>query len=710
RMVGAMANVTKLREEAARLAFLRDLSETMSNLREPGALLTAAERMLAEYLHISRCAYAEVAPNGNDFTLWDWSENLPSIAGTYSLSAFGSRTEDALKSGQTLVIRDVEGELGADGEPFRLLGIRSVIACPLIKQGRLAAMVGVYHHEPRDWNVDEVNLIHQVADRMWAEIERARAETALRQNAEQLQTIFDNAEDDAIILMNADRQILAWNRAAEKICGWSAAEAYGRRSDVLFTQEERAAGEPQRKADIAAREGKILSERWYQRRDGSRFWGSGTMTALRHTDGSVRGYLKLFRDATVKRRELVTLEFLQKLTDAVRDLRDPATIIESALSLLGEHLIVDRCAYCEIEEDGETAHILGNWCPRMMSIVGTYQVSSWGSPMAADLRAGRTFIADDIDLRLQPEDGANLVKEIGIHSVVCAPLMKDGRLAGALAIHNAKVREWNDEEIELVEMVADRLWAEIERARAEKDLVALNEELEARVADRTARLEAAIKESEAFNYSISHDLRAPLRSIVATSRILLEDTVGQIDEESRGLLERQAHNASRLGVLIDELLRLSRLGRVEVHRSSIDMTELVEDFVAEMGRAGMTHGCQFEVEAGMRGKGDARLVRLVYSNLLENACKFSPEGGRIWVGHRRRGEDDVFFVRDEGVGFDMAYAHKLFLPFERLVTEAEFPGTGIGLANVERIVRRHGGHVWAESEPGMGATFFFTLS
>ncbi|RYG37888.1 PAS domain S-box protein, partial [bacterium] len=710
RMVGAMTDVTKVREEAARLAFLRDLTETMSNLREPGALLTAAERMLAEYLDVSRCAYAEVDENGNNFTLWDWSRDLPSISGTYALSSFGSRTEDELKAGRTLVIRDVNGELDGDGEPFRLLGIQSLIACPLIKHGRLSAMVGIHNKSPRDWSEDEVNLLHQVADRMWAEIERARAETALRQNAEQLQTIFDNAEDDAIILMDADRRILAWNRAAEKICGWSAAEAYGRRSDVLFTQEERASGEPQRKADAAMRDGKILSERWYQRRDGTRFWGSGTMTALLNSDRSVRGFLKVFRDATVKRRELITLEFLQNLTDAVRDLRDPATIIETALRLLGEHMVVDRCAYCEIEADEETAHILGDWRPHMMSIVGTYAVSSWGTPMADDLKAGRTFIADDIDLRLHPADGADLLKDIGIHAVVCAPLTKSGRLAGALAVHNAAIREWNDEEIELVEMVADRLWAEIERARAEKNLLALNEELEERVTDRTAQLEAAIKESEAFNYSISHDLRAPLRSIVATSRILLEDTEGQIDAESRGLLERQAHNASRLGVLIDELLRLSRLGRVEVHRSDIDMSELVEEFVAEMGRANMTHGCHFEIEPGMQGRGDARLVRLVYSNLLENACKFSPEGGRIWVGHRRRGEDDVFSVRDEGVGFDMAYAHKLFLPFERLVTEAEFPGTGIGLANVDRIIRRHGGHVWAESEPGKGATFFFTLS
>ncbi|RYG18167.1 PAS domain S-box protein, partial [bacterium] len=219
--------------------------------------------------------------------------------------------------------------------------------------------------------------------------------------------------------------------------------------------------------------------------------------------------------------------------------------------------------------------------------------------------------------------------------------------------------------------------------------------LEAMVADRTAELREAVKEAEAFNYSISHDLRTPLRAISSTSQILLEDAGEGLGTYHRELLERQVHNAKRLGLLIDQLLLLSRLGRVEMVRADLDITALAQSVVEEINQAKGIGACEVEVQEGMQAEGDAALVRLVLMNLIENACKFSRGEGSVRV----RQEGGAFSVSDEGVGFDMKYAPKLFLPFERLVRDSDFPGTGIGLANVERIVRRHGGRVWAESEP-----------
>ncbi len=231
-------------------------------------------------------------------------------------------------------------------------------------------------------------------------------------------------------------------------------------------------------------------------------------------------------------------------------------------------------------------------------------------------------------------------------------------------------------------------------------------QLESKVAEATAGLRAAMEEAERFNYSISHDLRTPLRAINATAQMLLEDAGTDLSEFHRELLERQAFNANRLGLLIDQLLRLSRLGRAEVHRAPLDVTALARAVAEEIGLAEGAKMCRIEVQDGMAAEADAALVRLVFGNLLENACKFSKGQGTVRV----RQEGPVFSVSDEGAGFDMKYAAKLFLPFERLVRDSEFPGTGIGLANVERIVRRHGGKVWAESEPGKGATFSFTLA
>ncbi|RYG23322.1 PAS domain S-box protein [bacterium] len=232
------------------------------------------------------------------------------------------------------------------------------------------------------------------------------------------------------------------------------------------------------------------------------------------------------------------------------------------------------------------------------------------------------------------------------------------------------------------------------------DQIQVQAELEARVAERTRELEEAVRESESFNYSIAHDLRAPLRAIASTSRILMDDLGETLSEEHRDWLARQVRNANRLGQLIDELLRLSRLARVDVNREAIDLTEKVRSVVGEIGG-----GRKVEIQEGMIANCDRALVRTVIENLVGNALKFSPTDSTVRVGET----NGVFWVRDEGVGFDMQYAPKLFLPFERLVTEAQFPGTGIGLANVERIIRRHGGRIWAESEPGKGATFYFTL-
>lgn len=233
-----------------------------------------------------------------------------------------------------------------------------------------------------------------------------------------------------------------------------------------------------------------------------------------------------------------------------------------------------------------------------------------------------------------------------------------------------------------------------------------NEEaLEKAVAERTRELELANRELEGFTYSVSHDLRAPLRAIIANSRMLLEDAPPELSEDQRSMLNRQAVNAKRLGDLIDDLLRLSRISRQDMRNESLDMTSMAEELAEEIG-AREPGKVQIEVEKDMGSQGDPRLVRFVWQNLIENAVKFSPPGGRIWVGK----DADGFFVRDEGIGFDPEYAHKLFQPFERLVRDDQFPGTGIGLANVKRIVERHRGEVSAEGRPGKGATFRFRLS
>lgn len=252
-----------------------------------------------------------------------------------------------------------------------------------------------------------------------------------------------------------------------------------------------------------------------------------------------------------------------------------------------------------------------------------------------------------------------------------------------------------------VEDVTDRL-------RAEAQVLALNRNLEARVTARTRELTIANQDLESFAYSVSHDLRAPLRAIDGFSRLLDEHYQGAIGEEGREYLARVRNAATRMGSLIESLLKMARLGRSGIKPAALDLTRMAADIVAELRANEPERQVEVEVQPGLRATGDPSLVRNLLQNLLGNAWKFTRgrDGARIMVGRDAGG---AYFVRDNGAGFAPEYADKLFRPFQRLHTQEEFAGDGVGLATVRRIIERHGGTIRADGVPGEGATFAFTL-
>src|SRR5690606_5680323 len=247
-----------------------------------------------------------------------------------------------------------------------------------------------------------------------------------------------------------------------------------------------------------------------------------------------------------------------------------------------------------------------------------------------------------------------------------------------------------------------------DRLRAEAQVLALNRSLEARVAARTRELTIANKDLESFAYSVSHDLRAPLRAIDGFSRLLAERYGDALGEEGRDYVQRVRNAAARMGSLIEALLKMARLGRGGIRPVPLDLGRMAADVVAELRANEPGRDVEVAIAPNLRAVGDASLVRNLLENLLGNAWKFTRDRhpARIEVGREPGG---AFYVRDNGAGFPPEYAGKLFRPFQRLHSQEDFPGEGVGLASVRRIVERHGGTIRAEGEEGKGATFGFTL-
>jgi PAS domain S-box-containing protein len=535
---------------------------------------------------------------------------------------------------------------------------------------------GDYSIRAQKLSGDEMGLLTDAFNQMLGRIEEQTEVLRQHEEIRSFLAAIVESSNDAIIGKDLESKVISWNTGAERMFGYAAAEMLGQPITRLQSPDR-----PEEEASILE-EVKRGRTRHYEtvriRKDGRPIKVSLSVSPIKNSHGEIIGVSSIVQDITERKRaERELQESRARSADIIGSAMDAIISVDA-----GQHITIfneaaERMFDCPRGE--ALGQPLDRFIPARFRAAHREHVAVFG----------RTGITSRAMGNLRPLSGLRANGEEFPIEASISHIDVGGQQTYTVILRDIT-----------------------ERKRAEEQILQLNAELEQRVEERTAELTAANNELESFTYSVAHDLRAPLRHIDAFSKILSEDCAPSLPAEAQHYLSNIRTSATKMSQLVDDLLNLARVGRQELNRQSTPLSELVDEVLEELKEETAGRKLEWHLQPLPAVECDPGLMKQVFANLLSNAVKYtrSRPVGVIEVGYRKMNGDSAVYVRDNGVGFNMKYADKLFGVFQRFHRAEEFEGTGVGLATVDRIVRKHGGHIWAEAAVDKGATFYFTVA
>ncbi len=642
----------------------------------------------------------------------------PRLKVNASLSGLCVRTGELQRCDDTLADPRIPDQ------PYRELGIRSILAVPLKDEHRTLGVLKVVSPETNAFTERDAKALRLLGGLMGAALSHAGAfearqsrleerTRALQDSEQRFKQLIDVAQEG--IWVADDQGVITYvNQRLTDLLGYGNGNLLGR-TVYDFIEADHRPGARRTLSGRTSPQGHSQDLR-FRRRDGSLLWGLVSASPIHGKDGALIGTVGMVIDITERkrtedqlRRSADRLTMLHDMDQAILAAQSPSEVGRAAMGRIRRMVPCQRCTVVLFDFDrGEAQLIAGYSAGAQMA--GTSLPLSEFSPAEVLQRGSVRYIEDLNALDDAPPILRQLAAE-GLRSWLAAPLIVDGEVMGEINLASSTPSAFDPEHRDIALEVATPLAMAIQNARLREELSRQAGELERKVGERSAALRAATAEVETLLYSVSHDLRAPLRHLIGFSQMLLDDHGNEMDPGALHYAERIHEAADQMATLVDDLVGLSRIGRQDLMRREVELTTLVEDVVDSLRSSADGRVIEWEIEELPTVECDPALTKVAITHLLANAVKFTRPRSRATIRVRPvevEGQAGLR-VQDNGVGFKMAYAGKLFGMFQRLHRPDEFEGNGAGLAIVQRIAHKHGGRVWAESEPDAGATFYLTL-